>query len=90
MAHLCYQNYLTWFALKFCLGNKLSEDCCKYGVENGHDEILGKAATIYGDACKYVEKVQEDLNRMLFSEDGCLHNWIRISMVDNVAVKMWR
>ncbi|XP_027087730.1 SH3 domain-containing protein 3-like [Coffea arabica] len=49
-------------------GNKLSEDCCKYGVENGHDEILGKAATIYGDACKHVEKEQEDLNRMLFSE----------------------
>lgn len=49
-------------------GNKLSEDCCKYGVENGHDEILAKAATIYGDARKHVEKEQEDLNRMLFSE----------------------
>ncbi|KAL3520157.1 hypothetical protein ACH5RR_018306 [Cinchona calisaya] len=49
-------------------GTKLSEDCCKYGVENVHDEILAKAASIYGDARKHVEKEQEDLNRVLFSE----------------------
>ncbi|XP_059664699.1 SH3 domain-containing protein 3 [Cornus florida] len=49
-------------------GNKLSEDCCKYGVENDHDNILAKAASIYGDARKHVEKEQEDLNRLLFSQ----------------------
>ncbi|KAD0988273.1 hypothetical protein E3N88_43453 [Mikania micrantha] len=50
------------------LGTKLSEDCCKYGVENVSDEILGKAASIYGDARKHVEKEQEDFTRLLFSQ----------------------
>ncbi|KAI5670752.1 hypothetical protein M9H77_11116 [Catharanthus roseus] len=49
-------------------GTKLSEDCSKYGVENAHDEILAKAASIYGDARKHIEKEQEDFNRLLFSE----------------------
>ncbi|KAM7500621.1 hypothetical protein LguiA_025035 [Lonicera macranthoides] len=49
-------------------GNKLSEDCCRYGVENVNDEILSKAASIYGDARKHVEKEQEDFNRLLFSQ----------------------
>ncbi|KAL0398390.1 UNVERIFIED_CONTAM: SH3 domain-containing protein 3 [Sesamum radiatum] len=35
-------------------GTKLSEDCSKYGVENASDEILAKAASIYGDARKHV------------------------------------
>ncbi|XP_057949204.1 SH3 domain-containing protein 3 isoform X2 [Malania oleifera] len=50
------------------MGTKLSEDCCKYGAENFNDNILAKAASIYGDACKHVEKEQEDLNRLLFSQ----------------------
>ncbi|CAI9292893.1 unnamed protein product [Lactuca saligna] len=49
-------------------GTKLSEDCSKYGVENAHDEILSKAASIYGDARKHVEKEQEDFTRLLFSQ----------------------
>ncbi|KVH89418.1 Neutrophil cytosol factor 2 p67phox [Cynara cardunculus var. scolymus] len=49
-------------------GTKLSEDCCKYGVENASDEILAKAASIYGDARKHVEKEQEDFTRLLFSQ----------------------
>ncbi|CAI9087896.1 OLC1v1022087C1 [Oldenlandia corymbosa var. corymbosa] len=49
-------------------GTKFSEDCCKYGIENAHDEILAKAVSIYGDARKHVEKEQEDLNKMLFTE----------------------
>lgn len=49
-------------------GMKLSEDCCKYGVENINDDILAKAASIYGDARKHVEKEQEDFNRLLFSQ----------------------
>ncbi|KAI7738553.1 hypothetical protein M8C21_015831 [Ambrosia artemisiifolia] len=49
-------------------GTKLSEECCKYGVENANDEILAKAASIYGDARKHVEKEQEDFTRLLFSQ----------------------
>ncbi|KAM7524941.1 hypothetical protein LguiA_014843 [Lonicera macranthoides] len=49
-------------------GIKFSEDCCNYGAENINDEILSKAASIYGDARKHVEKEQEDLNRLLFSQ----------------------
>ncbi|KAA8515000.1 hypothetical protein F0562_018213 [Nyssa sinensis] len=49
-------------------GNKLAEDCCKYGAENINDNILAKAASLYGDARKHVEKEQEDLNRQLFSQ----------------------
>ncbi|KAK3020906.1 hypothetical protein RJ639_045889 [Escallonia herrerae] len=49
-------------------GTKFSEDCCKYGVENIDDEILAKAASIYGDALKHVEKEQEDLNKLLFAQ----------------------
>nr|GEZ88872.1 SH3 domain-containing protein 3 [Tanacetum cinerariifolium] len=49
-------------------GTKLSEECCKYGVENADDEILAKAASIYGDARKHVEKEQEDFTRLLFSQ----------------------
>ncbi|KAK9086061.1 hypothetical protein Sjap_026472 [Stephania japonica] len=50
------------------LGTKLSEDCCKYGIENTHDNILAKAATIYGDARIHVEKEQEDLNKSFSSQ----------------------
>ncbi|KAL0363529.1 UNVERIFIED_CONTAM: SH3 domain-containing protein 3 [Sesamum calycinum] len=49
-------------------GTKLSEDCSKYGVENASDEILAKAASIYGDARKHVEKEQDDFNRLLFTQ----------------------
>ncbi|CAO2823454.1 unnamed protein product [Amaranthus hypochondriacus] len=49
-------------------GTKLSEECCKYGAENTEDNILAKAASIYGDARKHAEKEQEDLNRLLFSQ----------------------
>lgn len=51
-------------------GTKLSEDCCRYGSENINDEILSKAASIYGDAHRHVEKEQEDFNRLLFSQVG--------------------
>uniref|UniRef100_A0A7N0U2A8 SH3 domain-containing protein n=1 Tax=Kalanchoe fedtschenkoi TaxID=63787 RepID=A0A7N0U2A8_KALFE len=50
------------------VGNKLSEECVKYGSENFDDSILAKAATIYGDARKHVEKEQEDLNNLLQSQ----------------------
>lgn len=33
-----------------------------------NDEILSKAASIYGDACKHVVKEQEDFNKLLFSQ----------------------
>ncbi|GMH19414.1 hypothetical protein Nepgr_021255 [Nepenthes gracilis] len=49
-------------------GTKLSDDCCKYGAENIDDDILAKAASIYGDALKHVEKEQEDLNRLILSQ----------------------
>ncbi|KAG8637392.1 SH3 domain-containing protein 3 [Manihot esculenta] len=49
-------------------GTKLSEDCCRYGTENAKDNVLAKAAAIYGDACKHVEKEQEDLNGLLSSQ----------------------
>ncbi|KAK3206450.1 hypothetical protein Dsin_020496 [Dipteronia sinensis] len=53
------------------LGTKLSEDCCKYGAENNqniNENILAKAAAIYGDARTHVEKEQEDFNRLLSSQ----------------------
>ncbi|GMN43399.1 hypothetical protein TIFTF001_012601 [Ficus carica] len=49
-------------------GTKLSEDCCKYGAENMDDHILAKAASIYGDARKHVEKEQEEYNNLLSSQ----------------------
>ncbi|XP_058196069.1 SH3 domain-containing protein 3 [Rhododendron vialii] len=49
-------------------GTKLSEECFKYAVENSDDKILAKAASLYGDACKNVEKEHEDLNMQLFSQ----------------------
>ncbi|KAI8525761.1 hypothetical protein RHMOL_Rhmol13G0255100 [Rhododendron molle] len=49
-------------------GTKLSEECFKYAIENSDDKILAKAASLYGDACKNVEKEHEDLNRQLFSQ----------------------
>ncbi|XP_044496924.1 SH3 domain-containing protein 3 [Mangifera indica] len=52
-------------------GTKLSEDCCKYGAENNqniNENVLAKAAAIYGDARKHVEKEQEDFNRLLSSQ----------------------
>ncbi|CAL0325028.1 unnamed protein product [Lupinus luteus] len=49
-------------------GTKLSEDCCKYGSENSIDNILAKAASVYGDARKHVEKEQEELNQLLSSQ----------------------
>lgn len=53
-------------------GTKLSEDCCKYGVENPNDEVLAKAASIYGDARKHAEKEVEDLNKLFFSQVGTM------------------
>ncbi|CAN1283314.1 SH3 domain-containing protein 3 [Linum perenne] len=50
------------------LGTKLSEDCCRYGTENISDAMLAKAAAIYGDARKHVEKETEDLNTTLASQ----------------------
>ncbi|KAI4295366.1 hypothetical protein L6164_035419 [Bauhinia variegata] len=49
-------------------GTKLSEDCCKYGAENVSDNMLAKAASVYGDARKHVEKEQEELNQLLHSQ----------------------
>ncbi|KAF8413627.1 hypothetical protein HHK36_001619 [Tetracentron sinense] len=50
-------------------GTKLSEDCCKYGAENiKDDDILAKAASLYGDARIHVEREQEELNRALSSQ----------------------
>ncbi|XP_010559275.1 PREDICTED: SH3 domain-containing protein 3 isoform X2 [Tarenaya hassleriana] len=52
-------------------GTKLSEDCCKYGTDNSqniNENILAKAAAIYGDARKHVEKEQEDFNKLLSSQ----------------------
>ncbi|KAF5475220.1 hypothetical protein F2P56_007050 [Juglans regia] len=49
-------------------GTKLSEDCCRYGAENINDNVLAKAASIYGDARKHVEKEQEDFNKLLSSQ----------------------
>ncbi|KAL9687372.1 hypothetical protein QQ045_031772 [Rhodiola kirilowii] len=49
-------------------GNKLSEECVKYGSENFDDSILAKAASMYGDARKHVEKEQEDLNNLLHTQ----------------------
>lgn len=52
-------------------GTKLAEDCCKYGTENSQnidENILAKAAAIYGDARKHVEKEQEDFNKLLASQ----------------------
>ncbi|KAL3616955.1 SH3 domain-containing protein 3 [Castilleja foliolosa] len=49
-------------------GTKLSEDCSKYGAENGSEEILAKTASVYGDARKIVEKEQEDFTRLLFTQ----------------------
>ncbi|CAN0853748.1 SH3 domain-containing protein 3 [Linum grandiflorum] len=49
-------------------GTKLSEDCCRYGSENISDAMLAKAAAIYGDARKHVEKETEDLNTVLASQ----------------------
>ncbi|XP_030462076.1 SH3 domain-containing protein 3 [Syzygium oleosum] len=49
-------------------GTKLSEDSCKYGAENIHDNILAKAAAVYGDSLKHVEKEQEDYNKLLYSQ----------------------
>lgn len=49
----------------------MSEDCCRYGAENNqniNENILPKAAAIYGDARKHVEKEQEDFNRLLSSQ----------------------
>lgn len=51
-------------------GTKLSEDCCKYGVENPNDEVLAKAASMYGDARKHAEKEIEDLNKLFLSQVG--------------------
>ncbi|CAL0329892.1 unnamed protein product [Lupinus luteus] len=49
-------------------GTKLSEECCQYGAENSIDNILAKAASVYGDARKHVEKEQEELNQLLSSQ----------------------
>ncbi|CAK7350304.1 unnamed protein product [Dovyalis caffra] len=49
-------------------GTKLSEDCWRYGAENINENILAKAAAIYGDACKHVEQEQEDLNHLLSAQ----------------------
>lgn len=63
--------FLTIVWTLWWLGTKLSEDCCKYGAENNqniNENVLAKAAAIYGDARKHVEKEQEDFNRLLSSQ----------------------
>lgn len=58
-------------------GTKLSEDCCRYGADNSqniNENVLAKAAAIYGDARKHVEKEQEDFNKLLSSQVGsCIY-----------------
>ncbi|GLT50589.1 hypothetical protein SLA2020_240660 [Shorea laevis] len=52
-------------------GTKFSEDCCRYGTENReniNENILAKAAAIYGDTRKHVEKEQEDFNKLLSTQ----------------------
>lgn len=46
----------------------MSEDCCRYGAENINENVLAKAASIYGDARNHVEKEQEDFNKLLSSQ----------------------
>ncbi|KAL4308869.1 hypothetical protein GQ457_01G041420 [Hibiscus cannabinus] len=49
-------------------GTKFSEECCRYGTENSeniNENILAKAAAIYGDGHKHVEKEQDDLIKLL-------------------------
>ena len=58
----------TKYFILLMAGTKLSEECCKYGAENIDDNILAKAASVYGDARKQMEKEQEDLNRLLLSQ----------------------
>lgn len=48
----------------------MAEDCCRYGAENTDDAVLAKAASIYGDARKHVEKEQEEFNKLLSSQVG--------------------
>ncbi|KAK9714472.1 hypothetical protein RND81_06G096800 [Saponaria officinalis] len=62
------ETFTTLGYRKIEAGTKLAEECCKYGAENNEDKILAKAASIYGDARKHVEKEQEDLNRLLLSQ----------------------
>ena len=49
---------------------KLSEDCCRYGAENINENILARAASIYGDSVKHIAKEQEELNKLLSSQVG--------------------
>ncbi|KAM7256515.1 hypothetical protein ACFE04_012256 [Oxalis oulophora] len=49
-------------------GTKFSEDCCNFGADNVNDNILAKAASLYGDARKHMEKEVQDLNRLLSSQ----------------------
>lgn len=47
----------------------MSEDCYKYGGENkASDEILAKAASLYGGALINIEKENEDFNKLLTSQ----------------------
>jgi hypothetical protein len=54
-------------------GTKFSEDCFRYGGENnGDDEALTKAASLYGGALRNVEKEYEDFNKTLCSQVNLL------------------
>ncbi|XP_043700724.1 SH3 domain-containing protein 3 isoform X1 [Telopea speciosissima] len=54
---------------KIEIGTKLAEDCSKYGREHiNDDEILAKAASLYGDGLNHVQKEQEDLTNQLSSQ----------------------
>ncbi|XP_022777287.1 SH3 domain-containing protein 3-like isoform X2 [Durio zibethinus] len=49
-------------------GTKFSEECCQCGTENSeniNENILAKAAAIYGDGRKHVDKEHEDLIKLL-------------------------
>ncbi|OMO82842.1 Neutrophil cytosol factor 2 p67phox [Corchorus olitorius] len=49
-------------------GTKFSEECCRYGTDNSeniNENVLAKAAAVYGDGLKHVEKEQEDLIKLL-------------------------
>ncbi|EPS68446.1 hypothetical protein M569_06322, partial [Genlisea aurea] len=49
-------------------GTKLFEDCAKYGVDNASDEFLAKAASVYADSHKVLEKEQEEYIKLLFTQ----------------------
>jgi hypothetical protein len=61
------ENHLPNMVLQ--IGNKFSEECCKYGAENVTDDgMLSKATSLYGIAIIDVEKEYEEHNKFLSSQ----------------------